>query len=157
MKKIFKIVLMIFPFVILSDSVSAQMKEYTWNEYNMKFSIPNSLNIEENNSNKFSAAYENIRLIILPETGNALKYNELSGQLSDWACLNGAAFSIINPNPNEGYWGVYTQGTDKNGLPVFVALYVHPDYPSKYFYVWIDYKEDLVDTASEIITSFQPL
>lgn len=158
MKKIPQIALIVFSLFLLSGNVFAQMTQYTWDEYNMKFNIPENFSIYENNSRIFSAGYENMRVTIFPETGDALKQNEIQGHLSDWACLRGATFSVIKSNPdNSGYWSAYTHGTGENGMPVFVGVYVHPDSPSKYFFIWLDYKESSFNTAEEIITSFQPI
>lgn len=157
MKKIYTLVIVLFALFLISNGAFAQMTQYNWNEYDMTFSIPNSFNVDENNSSKFSAGDGNVWLTIYPQTGSALSYNEMQGQLSDWAGRNGVSYNTMNTDlSNNGYWGVYIDGTAENGLPVFIALYIHPDYPSQYFYVWINYKSSWVDQAAEILRSFQP-
>jgi hypothetical protein len=158
MKKIYPVVLVFFALFFISNVASAQMTQYNWNEYDMKFSIPNSFNVEENNKSKFSAGDGNVWLTIYPQTGAALTYDEMQGQLSDWAGRNGVSYNTMNTDLySNGYWGVYIDGTAENGLPVFIALYINPDYPSQYFYVWINYKSSWVDQAGDILRSFQPM
>lgn len=157
MKKIYPVVLVFFALLFISNVASAQMTQYNWSEYDMKFSIPKSFYVEENNRSKFSAGDDNVWLTIFPQTGSPLTYDEMQGQLSDWAGRSGVSYSTMNTDLyNNGYWGVYIDGTAENGLPVFVALYIHPDYPSQYFYVWINYKSSWIDQAAEILRSFQP-
>jgi hypothetical protein len=157
MKKLYQVVFVFFALFLLSNIASAQMTQYTWNEYDMQFRIPNSFNVDENSSSKFSAGDGNVWLTIYPQTGSPLTYDQMEGQLSSWAGSNGVSYNNMNTDLyNNGYWGVYIDGTAQNGLPVFIALYIHPDYPSQYFYVWINYKSDWVDQAAEVLKSFKP-
>lgn len=161
MKKIYlQTIFALFALFFISNAASAQMTQYTWSEYDMQFKIPGTFNVTDNNKEKFSAGDDNIWLTIYPKTGSALTYSEMSGMLQSWAKENGVyAYGSINTETDfNGYWGVYLEGKlAENDLPVYLAMYVHPDFPSQYFYTWINYNQSSFNTAAEILASFQPM
>lgn len=161
MRKIYLQAIFVFwGLFLLSNGASAQMTEYTWSTYNMKFKIPGTFKVVDNNREKFSAGDDDIWLTIYPKSGDALTYSQLSGLLQTWAKENGVyAYGNVNTETDfNGYWGVYIEGKfAENDLPVYLAMYVHPDNPKQYFYSWINYKESSFNTAAEILASFQPM
>lgn len=158
MKKVY--LLAVFAIFLFANGAFAQMTQYTWTQYDMQFKIPNSFNVTDNDKDKFSAGDDNIWLTIYPKSGSALTYSEMAGMLQSWAKENGVyAYGTVNTETDfNGYWGVYLEGKlAENDLPVYLAMYVHPDYPTDYFYAWINYKESSVDTARDILWSFMPM
>lgn len=152
----------LFFFTVLisfSSQASAQsFTQYTWDEHAIKFKVPNTFTVSENNYNKFSAGDDLMWVTIYPKSGSEISYNDMSNLLTTWADNNGIyGYNSILDGSNNGFWGVYLNGNlSSNGLPVFAGMFVHPDYPSMYYYVWINYKSEDQSTAQEVLNSFTP-
>ena len=150
--------LFLLAFVVLSHFASAQMKTWTWDTYKVKYSAPSNFKVSKNTKDVFSAGNTNINLTIYPRTGENLAYDDMDGALRKWARSSKVSFSG-EPNLMEslnGYWGVYVDGTAENGNPTTMLILVDPDYPEIALYVWLQYQDDYVDTAVEILKSFTP-
>lgn len=160
MKKIFTLFLFVFICSFAVNSYSQSYTDYTWDSQSLKFKIPNTFEVTDNNSEKFSAGDNLIWLTIYPKTGSALKYSEMINMLTSWAKENDVyAYGTVKTETNfNGFWGVYLDGKlASNDLPVYCAMFVHPDYPSQYYYVWINYNADDISTAEDILLSIKPM
>lgn len=143
---------------IKAASFSQAMTEYTWNSYNVKFKIPKTFSVSESSGSTFSAGDDDAWLTIYPRTGENLSYNKMKKNLKEWAANSGVSgYGSVYDESVNGYWGVYLNGTKSdNGLPAYLGLLVHPDYPDVSMYVWINYRSDALDVAQKIFNSFSP-
>jgi hypothetical protein len=147
-------------FLFIASNVFAQkMKEYTWDSYNVKFSIPVTFHVDKSTGDEFQAGDDDVYLSIYPKTGNTIAFSQMKKKLEDWALDSKVydypkVYELENLN---GYWGVYLEGTNSNNsLPALLLLAVHPDYSTKSLYVWINYRKDAIDVAEKVLKSFTP-
>jgi hypothetical protein len=150
----------IFALFLVGSTLFAQpMTKYTWDDYSMKFEIPKTFTVYENNIDKFDAGDDDIRLTIYPRKGEYLSFSKMRRKLEDWAYDSGV-YGFDNVNEMEdlnGYWGVYIDGKKRsNDLPATLLLLVHPTYNSNSMYIWINYRSDAFDTALKMLKSFKP-
>lgn len=144
---------------VKATSFSQAMTEYTWNSYSVKFKIPKTFNVTENSSSQFSAGDADAWLTVYPRSGENLSYNKMKKSLKEWASNSGVSgYSNVYDESVNGYWGVYLNGyKNDNGLPVYLGLLIHPDYPDISMYIWINYNSDALDIANKIFYSFTPM
>lgn len=139
--------------------VLAQTTEYTWDTYKMKFSVPSSFTVDQNDAKVFDAGNSDMHLSIYPRKGENLSAEGMITSLDSWVTDNNVTgkseMNVITTELN-GYWGVYQEGT-ANGWPVFLALLVDPDYPDISLYVWISYRQANLDAAVDMLMSFKPM
>lgn len=143
--------------LILGSTIKAQMKDWTWSQYKIKFKLPSYMNVTENNSDTFIATAANINVTIYPRSGENLETSKIKSLLRKWA-RDSSVRDFTEPTYLEdlnGYWGYYLEGFKENSN-IFQMLIVDPDYPDIYFYIWISYNEDIETVASEILLSFKP-
>src|SRR5205823_4359549 len=97
-------------------------------------------------------------LSVYPKTSDVMTYNTMKSSLESWAADSKVSYTDVKMMENlNGYWGTYIDGTNStNGLPATLLLLVHPSYPTKQLYVWINYKSDAFDTALKMLKSFTP-
>ncbi len=142
-----------------------QMKKWTWDTYNMKFKIYESMEVTINNEKQFEAKDNNFAFDIYPRKGEDLSYAKMKDAVRTWANDNNVDWATYNSSGNEQpiyisdlhrYWGCAIDGTNK-GFPVTLLLLVNPDYPSISFYVWISYRTEYYDDALKILKSFEPM
>jgi len=156
-------VLISFFIIILSVSYEIVAQEndmvtYTWDSYHVKFQIPKDLEIIKSDSKSFVAGNEDISLSIFPRLEENLTYDEMVEALKDWAYKSEVILTedgIMSLDNLNGYWGVMADGT-KDYWPIFLMLIVDPDYSNTSLYVWLSYREDKLQNASDIISSFTP-
>ena len=138
---------------------SQQMKDFNWDSYNTKFSIPTTFNVDKSTGTEFQAGDGDVYLSIYPKSGGSVTFSQMKAKLEDWASESKVydypkVYELENLN---GYWGVYLEGTNStNSLPALLMLVVHPDYPTKSMYVWINYKKESINVADKILKSFTP-
>ena len=142
----------------IGTAASAQLKTWNWTEYKMQFKAPASFKIDENNSEKFAAGNGNLYLTIYPKKGAKMSYEGMKGALRDWSRNNDLRYrdDVQYMSNLNRYWGVYIDGTAPNGLPTTLMLLVDPDYSNIYFYIWLQYQSDYLQTAVDILKSFVP-
>ncbi|HRE40040.1 MAG TPA: hypothetical protein PLG90_01810 [Ignavibacteria bacterium] len=160
MKKLFTLFLFVFIGISASQVSAQSYVDYTWDTYDLKFKIPKTFEVVDNNSEKFSAGNDAVWLTIYPKTGSNLKYSEMIDMLTTWAKENDVyAYGTVKTEINfNGFWGVYLDGKlASNDLPVYCAMFVHPDFPSQYYYVWINYNKNDIDIAEQILLSIKPM
>ena len=144
---------------IATSTYSQSMKDFTWDSYNVKFSIPTTFQVDKSTGSEFQAGNEGVYLSIYPKTGNSVAFNQMKQKLEDWAVDSKVydypkVYELENLN---GYWGVYLEGTNStNSLPALLLLAIHPDYPTKSLYVWINYRKEDIDVAEKVLKSFTP-
>ena len=159
MKKVFfaALPLLVF-FAFIGSTYSQSMTDYTWDSYNVKFKIPATYKVDKSTGTEFGAGDGDTYLSVYPKTGSVMTYNSMKSSLETWASDSKVSYSDVNMMENlNGYWGTYIDGTNTtNGLPATLLLLVHPDYPTKQLYVWINYKSDAFDTALKMLKSFTP-
>lgn len=158
MKKTLFLILPVLMVLFVCNSY-AQMTDYTWNDYHVKFKIPSAFRVDKNTSDEFQAGNDDAYLSIYPKTGQSMTLAKMKSALQDWASSsNVTGYDNVNTMDNlNGYWGVYIDGKKSdNNLPASLLLLVHPDYPSTMLYVWINYKSDMFNTAVEVLKSFTP-
>jgi len=150
----------LFAFIVLFAGNSyAQMTEFTWSDYHVKFQIPTSFHVDKNTADEFQAGNDDAYLSIYPKTGQSMTLAKMKSALIDWASSsNVSGYDNVNTMDDlNGYWGVYIDGKKSdNNLPASLLLLVHPNYPTTMLYVWINYKSDLLNTAVEVLKSFTP-
>ena len=155
-KLFFSLVILFFA----TSAVTAQrLKSWTWDTYKIKFKAPTDFDLDENTGSKWDGGNGKLHLTIYPKKGEKMEEGDLKSALRTWArdtklSYSGGVQTMENLN---GYWGVYIDGKGSNGLPTSILLLVDPDYPTISFYVWLQYKSDYLDTAVEILKSFQPI
>lgn len=153
-----KNLILLFSMLLSSQLVFAQMTTWTWDTYKFEFDAPDNFEISKNSEDGFSAANANINLTIYPKKGTALNYKKMLSSLTEWADIQnldyeeGASY-IDGLN---GYWGCYIDGVAPNDNSTTVLLLIDPDYPEICLYIWLQYHDDYVNTAVEIIQSFTP-
>jgi hypothetical protein len=145
-------------FSFFSFVASAQLKTWNWSEYKMEFKAPSSFKVDENNSEKFSAGNGNLYLTIYPKKGTKMSYEGMKGALRDWSRNNDLTYrgDVAYMSNLNRYWGVYIDGTAPSGLPTTLMLLVDPDYSNIYFYIWLQYQKEYLQTAVDILKSFRP-
>jgi hypothetical protein len=123
----------------------------------MQFKAPSNFNVDANSAEIFSAGNSNLYLSIYPRKGT-ITYDGMKSSLRDWARQTNLKFTkdVQYMSSLNRYWGVYIDGTASNGLPTSVLLLVDPDYPDNYFYVWLQYQSEYLQTAVDILKSFVP-
>lgn len=153
--KIFSCLLLCAFFATAATAQS--MKKWTWSSYKMAFQAPSNFKVDQNDAKTFDAGNGKIHMTIYPEKGEAISKSAMKNSLKTWAKDNKLKFSgdVENMEDLNGYWGVFIDGT-ANDLPTSILLLVDPDYPEISFYVWLQYDEDQLDTAVEILRSFIP-
>lgn len=143
--------------LLVVASVSAQMTEWTWSTYKVKFNAPKNMKVTQNDAKAFIGSTGNVTLSIYPRKGENLSYDGMQTSLTNWAKSN----ALVDYHAPEyiddlnGYWGVYLEGY-KNNFPVFQMLAIDPDYPDISLYIWISYAESDIDIAEQILMSFTP-
>src|SRR5258706_3909116 len=161
MKKTFYLfALIVLALLFLSQQgYSQKMKDFTWDSYNTKFAIPYSFTVDKSSGTEFQAGDGDAYLSIYPKSGSSITFSQMKSKLEDWAVDSKVydypkVYELENLN---GYCGVYLEGTNSsNSLPALLMLIVHPDYPTKYMYVWLNYKKDAIDVAEKVLKSFTP-
>ena len=145
-------------FLFTGLSYSQKMTDYTWDSYNVKFQIPVTYKVDKNTATEFGGGDGDTYLSVYPKTGDVMTYNAMKRSLEDWAVDSRVSYTKVNMLENlNGYWGTYIDGTNNdNNLPATLLLLVHPDYPTKRLFVWINYKSDAFDTALKMLKSFTP-
>lgn len=157
-KTLFSALPLLLFFLYTGSSYSQTMTDYTWDTYNVKFQIPTTYKVDKNTADGFGAGDGNTYLSVYPKTGDVMTYNNMKSSLESWAADSKVTYSNVNMLENlNGYWGTYIDGTNtSNNLPATLVLLVHPDYPTKQLYVWINYKTESFDTALKMLKSFTP-
>lgn len=153
-----KNLLFLFAFLMTCQWASAQMTEWTWDIYKVKFSAPSDFKVKKNEKAGFSAGNGSIHIDMYPENGANVSYEQMYDAIAAWANKNKLAYEG-EPTYMEdlnGYWGCYIDGYAPNNLPTSVLLLIDPDYPEIGLYVWLQYQEDYIDTAVEMLRSFIP-
>jgi hypothetical protein len=141
------------------------LKSWTWDNYKMKFRLPDNMTVQESAADKFQATNKVITIDIYPRRGDNLSYSGMKNAIIDWAATtrmryneynnSGDAQPIYLKNIN-GYWGCAIDG-EKNGVPASILLLVNPDFPDISFYVWLSYLDDYYHDAVQILKSFEPM
>ena len=87
-----------------------------------------------------------------------MSYDDMRGALRDWSRKNDLTYrkDVQYMSNLNRYWGVYIDGVAPSGLPTTLLLLVDPDYSNIYFYVWLQYQKDYLQTAVDILKSFVP-
>jgi len=157
-KTLFSALPLLVFFLYIGNSYSQSMTDYTWDTYYVKFKIPATYKVDKNSSDGFGAGDGNTYLSVYPKTGDVMTYNNMKSSLENWASDSKVSYTKVNMLENlNGYWGTYIDGTNtENNLPATLLLLVHPDYPTKQLFVWINYKSDAFDTALKMLKSFTP-
>lgn len=143
----------------MAGSVMAQsLKKWNWSSYKMSFKAPSNFTVDKSNGEIFDAGNEKIHLTIYPEKGDKISQGAMKGILKTWAQDNKLKWDgkVSTMEDLNGYWGVYVDGTAPSGLPTSILLLVDPDFPEISFYVWLQYQDEQLDTAVEILKSFIP-
>jgi len=70
---------------IATSTYSQSMKDFTWDSYNVKFSIPTTFQVDKSTGSEFQAGNEGVYLSIYPKTGNSVAFNQMKQKLEDWA------------------------------------------------------------------------
>jgi hypothetical protein len=160
MRKLIQTAALAAVFMFVANSGFAQsMKDYTWDSYNVKFAIPVTFHVDKSSGEVFEAGDDDVYLSIYPQKGSSVAFSQMKAKLETWASDSKVydypkVYELENLN---GYWGVYLEGTNStNSLPALLMLVVHPDYPTKYMYVWINYRKDAISTAEKVLKSFTP-
>lgn len=159
-RTIYSFSLVVLALLFISQlSYSQTMKDFTWDSYNTKFSIPTTFTVDKSSGTEFQAGDGDAYLSIYPKSGSSITFSQMKSKLEDWATDSKVydypkVYELENLN---GYWGVYVEGTNSsNSLPALLMIIVHPDYPSKYMYVWLNYKKDAIGLAEKVLKSFTP-
>lgn len=148
-----------FLFLLCCNTHSQIMKNYTWKSYHVKFQIPSTFNIVQNDASGFIAGDDDVNLNILPIVGETMTQKKMKKSLADWASSNDVYdYKDINELENlNGYWGEYIDGRLKsNDQSVTLLVIVHPDHPATMLKVWISYRDKAFDTALNLLMSFTP-
>lgn len=143
---------------IISNSIQAQMTDWNWSDYKIKFKVHSSMKVTENNAEKFIAESSDINLTIFPRKGENLDVDQLKSLLRKWA-RESSVKDLTEPtylDDLNGYWGYSIEGNKENSK-IFQMLIIDPDYPEINFYIWIAYNEANTDIALDILLSFKPL
>jgi hypothetical protein len=152
--------LMLACIMLSTTALMAQtMKDYTWDTYKTKFSVPKDFRITASTGDKWSGTNDDITLSIYPRKDETLSHREMQTSLHQWAVDNnvkniGDVVELSEEKLN-GYWGYLYEG-DVDGFPVGTMLIVDPDYPNISIYIWVSYREDLSDTVIKMLMSFTP-
>ncbi|MEI6854082.1 MAG: hypothetical protein WCL06_14645 [Bacteroidota bacterium] len=161
MKKLQCYKLLFFMFVMLSaTALSAQsMKDFTWDSYKTKFSVPSDFRITSSTGEKWSGTNDDITLSIYPRKNETLSHSEMQTALYNWTVDNNVKkigdIVELDDKKLNGYWGYLYEG-DVDGFPVGTMLIVDPDYPNISIYIWVSYREGLSDTVIKMLMSFTP-
>lgn len=149
---------LLLAFMVVGQIASAQMTEWTWDTYRVKYSAPSNFKVLKNSASGFSAGNNNINLTIYPENGANISYDAMLSSLTRWAKAQKLSFADGAQYLEDlnGYWGCYIDGTASNGNPTSVLLLIDPDYPEIGLYIWLQYQDGYLDTAVEILQSFTP-
>ena len=135
------------------------MKVYTWKSYHVKFQIPNTFYITQNDATGFNGGDDDVNLNILPIVGEKMTLKKMKTLLSDWAKSNEVYdYKEINEKEDlNGYWAEYIDGRLKsNDMSVTLLVIVNPDNPTTLLKVWISYRDKAFDTAMNMLLSFKP-
>jgi hypothetical protein len=150
----------LFTFVMGFQVLSAQLVEWKWDLYKIKFEAPGSFKVSKNDKTEFSAGDEHIYFSIFPEKNeDNTKQEHYEDDLIAWAndskiSYNGEVGFLEDLN---GYWGYYIDGVADNGNPTSVFVLVDPDFPELYFFIWVQYQEEYYEQALEILMTISPI
>ena len=152
--------ILLLAFVLLGQWANAQMQTWTWDIYKVMFSVPNSLIIDQNDKDSFSAGDSSIYLAIYPANIEDLNNDDLIGKLGEWANNELLIYDIENlviiENLN-GFDGYMLDCIDPKGYPTTIGILFHPHYPRLGIGIWLQYQEGELQKAIEILQSFKPL
>jgi hypothetical protein len=152
-------ILIIIGFISLNKGYAQDWQEYTWSSYKTKFKVPSNFRVTTSSGEEWSGTNDDIALTIYPRKGENLTQRAMDRALTNWANDQGVGnlTEIVDLDSKKlnGYWGVLIEGT-KDNWPVALMLIVDPDYPDTSMYVWVSYREGLVDTVLQILYSFIP-
>jgi hypothetical protein len=150
----------------ISTFTNAQsLKTWTWDDYKMKFKVPDDMTVRANSGDKFEASNGSITIDIYPRKGENLTYNGMKNAIIKWADQEDLYYKTYNSSGEEqpiymkslnGYWGCAIDGS-KSGNGASMLLLVDPDYPDISFYIWISYQDSYYHDVVQILKSFQPI
>lgn len=141
----------------ISHAQSAEMTDYTWEDYSIVFRIPSDFTISESDSGKFIAGNDKINLSIYPRRGESLFFNGFKSALESWVTANdvvteGEYLVVTDLN---GFVGAMVDGT-VDEYPVFMMAVANPNDLDVSLYVWISYDSEELSTAQDILYSIAP-
>ncbi|MBI5218776.1 MAG: hypothetical protein HY958_07595 [Bacteroidia bacterium] len=149
----------LFSFTPVTKSNAQRMVQYTWDTYKTKFSVPSTFTVTKSSGDEWQGSDNDMALSIFPKTGEKMTQREMDRALKNWARDEGVGglgdITDVDSQKLNGYWGVFIEGT-KDGWPVCLMLIIDPDYTDTGLYIWISYKEGMVDTVLKILYSFIP-
>jgi hypothetical protein len=161
MKLLSKIILnfLILFNLLISNSLAQQTEIWKWDLYKTQFLLPFDFEVLVNINEEFTASNKHVTFSVYPKSGEHLNYATMNKTLQKWAQEKNVKISgTAHPLPDlNGYWGFYLDGNVENGLPVFMGLFVDPDYDDISLYVWISYDIESFDTAKKMLLSFTPI
>jgi hypothetical protein len=154
-----KLLLVMVVMLSTTTLMAQRMKDFTWDSYKTKFSVPNDFRITTSTGEKWSGTNDDITMSIYPRKDQTLSHREMQTSLRQWAVDNDVKnigdVVELNEEKLNGYWGYLYEG-DVDGFPVGTMLIVDPDYPGISIYIWVSYREGLSDTVIKMLMSFTP-
>jgi hypothetical protein len=142
-----------------SEVAANSMKDFTWDTYKTKFSVPSDFRVTSSTGDKWSGTNDDITLSIYPRTGENLSHEGMKDAVYNWAVSSNVkdigTVTELDEQKLNGYWGYMYEG-ELDGFPVATMLIVDPDYPNIGLYIWISYRTGLEDTAIDMLMSFTP-
>lgn len=141
--------------LLTSQLVSAQLKTVTWEPYKLQFEIPTDFEIADNSTESFSAGNTDINITIFPQKVSNNKDNMLGG-LIKWADAQSLIYDSDAPYADDldDYWACFIDGTAPNGNETSIMVLVDPKSPETGLYVWLQYNENKVSVAMDMMVSF---
>ena len=106
----------------LSSSQSAEMVAYTWASYDLKFEIPDYMEVKSNTANLFHASGGDMILNIYAEKSSASGEDLANEHYAELRLSNKELVSDPSEYTNEGLNGLYMIGKGNNGTAVYAFI-----------------------------------
>lgn len=148
--------ILVLSFTLTFSSLISQ-QEYTWDEYNLAFTLADDFEEDVNNAEEFSAYGEGMGLSIFPFNDDSINEDDITTYtMSIAASLELSELHDISVIELNGFKGGYAEG-ELDGVRVFLMGLIDPDSESNFFVLigFDNYDESALDEAVNICQSLR--